>query len=405
MAPRMVRSSAAASPRRSGGAAARLARHRAPADRPVPRRWRSVPSGNGSSSGRGVGRLVTNRLGSQAAPGLVSCGARPAAVVAPHRHRPAAAAPQSGIVVKQRQVGSRRGLAQHAVEILEDLVDVRLPGRRAERPRGAPGDGPWPRARSRHCECRVPSARLRSHRRASSTRARAALVSRAAEIVPAVAAAIGGLKADVAAGRTLHRTGLIVSADGRVGRRQQRTLDVGQHAIGLGAIGIGQRDRAEQANGVAGVPGFKQRSRASQRDVAGAHRRQRVGRDWPAADSAAAAGHAPPRQFAKGAGEPERPTTQRRPRPRPGQTAPRATRGGAAGNSAMARRHPAVSSSGSVSAGRLAPESRSSRPRYASATSVGAPCSTAAVSSRRAATTWPSSKAAVPRCSSSSECR
>src|SRR6185503_19535083 len=33
------------------------------------------------------------------------------------------------------------------------------------------------------------------------------------EIVPAVAAAIGGLKADVAAGWALHRTGLIVSAE------------------------------------------------------------------------------------------------------------------------------------------------------------------------------------------------
>ena len=206
------------------------------------------------------------------------------------------------------------------------------------------------------------------------------------EIVPAVAAAIGGLEADVAAGRALHRTGLIVSAeDGSAGVSNARWMSASTRSASA---------RLASASGI--VPSRRTASPACpvSKSVARARQRRRRWRapsaadrpDWQRDDSALAAG-TPQRQLADGARDPDRPGNRASPRRRARPRAAQRRRARRAGNGSAPDDIGRQQFAAGASAGTLAPDSRSSRPRYASATSVGAPCSTAAVSRRRAATT------------------
>ena len=233
MAPRIARSRTAASTRRIGGAPSTC-----PADgvgagaSPAP--TGSESSGSGRSSGRSVGPDDARVRGSKAR------RVRRSAAHGQRASRRRAAVDSGGSAARpgRRQRAADRGLAEshRATRSRFWRTLSRSAGRLAEaRPARPPATSP-PAAGL------VATLRMSSSFNAPSVSSACKLNSGAGaggaacpKSYPQLRQRSRGLKADVAAGRALHRTGLTVSADARIGRREQRTLDVGQHAVGFGA--------------------------------------------------------------------------------------------------------------------------------------------------------------------------
>ena len=210
------RSTSAASPRRSGGARIRP---------PPPR---IAPGATGDSRfelGRpqrwaAAGRATARRPTPDGAPASVSVapdrawrGEPRADGAARRRPSQAAAVPPLASRSNSGRSGSRRlGRADDPIKVLHHAIEIgRADARRARARRQLCAQ------ESHHPGSRDPAAVRRRPPTASDEILRRRRRRRQRELVAAVAAAIGGLEADIAAGRALHR-GMLASAT-RIGGR------------------------------------------------------------------------------------------------------------------------------------------------------------------------------------------
>ena len=295
--------------------------------------------------------------------------------------------------IEKWQVGRRLGPANHAIEVLENAREI---GAFAGRARGAPRRGAGRHRLVPHVELAQRTARVPVADRKVGRGRR----GRLRKLVPAIPAAVRRLETDVAAGRTLHCTVLMASADdGSEVASSVRWMSASSLSasarFGSSSETVAIRRRASRA-----LPCAKRSRARCQREVARARQRHRLGGLGRAQRRAGI--RAPAAQIRDGAGkaghERDGQNACRDECGRPPRMTPRAARrGSVASLDRNGRRRSAVTAAGLPR--------RSSRPRYASGTSGAAPPSMAAVSRRRAATGCPCSNAAAPRCSSSSASR
>ena len=196
--------------------------------------------------------------------------------------------------IEQRQVGRRLGPANHAIEVLENAREI---GAFAGRARGGTRCGPGRRRLVPHVELAQRTARVPVADRKVGRGRRCRL----RKLVPAIPAAVRRLETDVAAGRTLHCTVLMASADdGSDVASSVRWMSASSLSASA-RFGSSSETVAISAQGVTRLAVREEVARACQREVARARQRHRLGRLGRAQRRAGI--RAPAAQIRDGAGE------------------------------------------------------------------------------------------------------